>query len=74
MKELDSKKTGLKIRKLMDERGIGVSRLALFMGINNMSVYQWFYGHSLPSTANLVKLSGLLNCKVDEILVTKEGE
>ena len=62
--------TGANIKKIRKEKGITVQQIADFMGFSEpVSVYKWQRGDSLPTTDNLLALSKLMNCSMEDILV-----
>ena len=64
------KKTGLKIRKFMDDQGLNVTAVQQACGLEcPQSVYKWLNGKAVPSIDNLGTLSKLLHVTLDELLV-----
>ena len=66
---IDKKKTGIKIRLLMDERGLTVKDIQQYLQLGSVqSVYHWLNGLSLPTVDNLYALSYLFQVHVDDML------
>ena len=66
---VDKKKTGLKLKILMDERRITVKDVQQYLGLGSVqSVYHWLNGIALPATENLFALSILFRVPIDELL------
>ncbi len=67
---LNTAKTGTKIRKLMDDRGLNVTAVQNACGLEcPQSVYKWINGKSVPSIDNLGILRKLFHVTLDEMLV-----
>ena len=66
---IDTKKTGQTIKRIMIENGYTVKDLQHYLRLEApQSVYNWFYGKSLPTLDNLYALSELFKVPVDEML------
>ena len=66
---IDKRKTGIQLRKLMDDRGLSVKDVQQYLGLGSVqSVYHWLNGISLPSVDNLYALSELFQVSM---LLTK---
>lgn len=66
---IDKKKTGIRLRRIMDTRGLSVKDVQQYLGLGSVqSVYHWLNGISLPTVDNLYALSGLLQMSVDDML------
>ena len=66
---IDKRKTGIQLRKLMDEKGLSVKDVQQYLGLGSVqSVYHWLNGISLPSVDNLYALSELFQVSIDEML------
>lgn len=70
-KEIDMFSTGKRINKLRVTKGIKVEELAEMMGVTVVSCYKWINGKSLPSIDNIVRLSGIFDTNIDNMIVTK---
>lgn len=69
---IDMKATGIKIRELIDEKGITPTQIKNVCGLGSIqAVYKWFNGKSVPTIDNLGIISNLLNTPIDDILVFK---
>lgn len=66
---IDKRKTGIKLRKLMDQHGMTVKDVQKYLHLGSVqSVYHWLNGISLPSVDNLYALSQLFHIPVDDML------
>ena len=66
---IDKKKTGIHLRKIMDERGVTVKDIQKYLGLGSVqSVYHWLNGISMPTIDNLYALSELFRMPVDDML------
>ena len=66
---IEKRKTGINLRKLMDERGITVKDIQQYLKLGSVqSVYHWLNGISLPTVDNLYTLSYLFHVPVDDML------
>lgn len=67
---IDTNKTGINIRNIMEEKGFTVKEIQYFLGFSTpQSVYHWFDGRNLPSLDNLYALSELFQVPMDELIV-----
>lgn len=66
---IDKQRTGMRLKKLMEERGISVKAVQEYLGLTCVqSVYHWLDGSSMPSLDNLYALSELLRVPIDVML------
>ena len=66
---IDKKKTGIHLRKIMDERGLTVKDVQEYLGLCSVqSVYHWLNGMSMPTIDNLYALSELFQMPIDEMV------
>ena len=66
---IDKKKTGINLRRIMDERDLSVKDIQKYLGLGSVqSVYHWLNGLSLPTVDNLYALSYLFKVSIDEML------
>ena len=66
---IDKRKTGINIRRIMDERGFTVKDVQVYLGLGSVqSVYHWLSGISMPTIDNLYALSELFQISIDEML------
>ena len=66
---IDKKKTGIHLRRIMDERGMSVKDVQQYLGLGSVqSVYHWLNGLSMPTVDNLYALSELFQIPVDDML------
>ena len=66
---IDKKKTGINLRRIMDERGFTVKDVQEYLGLGSVqSVYHWLNGLSIPTVDNLYALSYLFQVPVDDLI------
>lgn len=66
---INKKKTGINLRRIMDERGLSVKDVQNYLGLGSVqSVYHWLNGLSMPTIDNLYALSELFQMPVDDML------
>uniref|UniRef100_UPI004055F69C helix-turn-helix domain-containing protein n=1 Tax=Agathobacter sp. TaxID=2021311 RepID=UPI004055F69C len=66
---IDKKKTGVNLRRLMDERGLTVKDVQKYLELGSVqSVYHWINGISMPTVDNLYALSYLFQVPVDDMI------
>lgn len=66
---IDKRRTGVKLRRIMDERGLTVKDVKQYLRLGSVqSVYHWLNGECLPSLDNLYALSQLFQMPVDDML------
>ena len=66
---IDKRKTGINLRKIMDERGFTVKDIQQYLGLGSVqSVYHWLNGISMPTIDNLYALSELFQIPVDDMV------
>lgn len=66
---IDKRKTGINLRKLMDERDLSVKDVQQFLGLGSVqSVYHWLNGKSMPTIDNLYALSELFQLTIDDMV------
>ena len=66
---IDKRRTGIHLRKIMDERGLSVKDVQQYLGLGSVqSVYHWLNGLSMPTIDNLYALSELFQMSVDDML------
>ena len=62
---IDKKKTGIRLRRIMDERALSVKDVQKYLGLGSIqSVYHWLNGISMPTIDNLYALSELFQLPV----------
>ena len=67
---VDMQATGDRIKKLRQEKHYRVFDLAKALGLESeQAIYKWQRGQCLPNADNLVRLSILFECHIDDILV-----
>ena len=66
---INKKETGLKLRKIMDEKGFSVKDIQRYLGLGSVqSVYHWLNGISMATVDNLYALSKLFQMPMDEMI------
>ena len=74
-KVIDAEATSNRIRALMKEKGLTSRQIQRQLQLDSIqAVYKWTSPRykSIPSIDNLVKLSQILDCRLEDILVTKD--
>lgn len=67
---IDKRKTGIRLRRLMDERKLSVKDVQQFLGLGSVqSVYHWLNGKSMPTIDNLYAMSELFQVPIDDMVV-----
>lgn len=56
------------IKEIREELEITQAELAEKVGVDQSTVAYWESGRYLPSTANLLKLSQVLDCSLDRLM------
>jgi transcriptional regulator with XRE-family HTH domain len=73
MRRIKAKETGRKIKVAMMLCGISSDDLATRLGYANRSaINRWLRGESIPSYENLLNISIILRCPIDELVVSEE--
>lgn len=68
--KIDKKKTGVRIRRLMEKAEVTPSGIAGYLSLGCIqTVYRWFEGVNIPTVDNLYALSRLFGVTVDDMLV-----
>lgn len=71
---IDKNKTGIHLRKIMDERGFTVKDVQTYLGLGSVqSVYHWLNGISMPTVDNLYALSSLFQIPMDALVCGNRG-
>ena len=66
---IDRKATGIRLREIMDQRGLGARELQEYLGLASVqSVYHWLNGLSMPTVDNLYALSRLFEVPIDAMV------
>lgn len=66
---INRKETGIKLRKIMDEKGFTVKDVQEYLDLGSVqSIYHWLNGISLPTVDNLYALSELFQMQIDEMI------
>ncbi len=66
---IDVKKTGRKIKRIMNFKGLTVKDIQSFLELSTpQSIYHWFDGRNLPTLDNLYALSELFHLPIDSLI------
>lgn len=72
---IDTKNTGLQIKKLRKESGFSVTDIQNVFGFEYpQAVYSWEQGKNIPTIDNLMVLARLFQVSVEEIIVVRNIE
>lgn len=67
---IDLKATGIRIRQLMDERGLTVKDIRRYLNLASVqSIYHWLNGRSMPTIDNFYALSALFGTSMDSMII-----
>lgn len=65
--------TGKNIKKLMSEKNVTPTNIQFWCGLATVQpIYHWIHGRNLPTIDNLVILSAMFNCSIEDILVIED--
>lgn len=64
--------TGLLIKQKCAEKGITPKQMSEAFNVSITVPYLWFTGRSMPKLDNLVGLSKMLDCTIEELLIAEE--
>jgi len=66
---INKRKTGINLRRIMDERSITAKDVQEYLGLGCVqSVYRWIDGVNMPTIDNLYALSALFQLPIDVIV------
>jgi transcriptional regulator with XRE-family HTH domain len=69
---VDRKATGENIRRLIKENNLKIEYVQYMCGFNTpQSIYKWINGKNTPTLDNLLILSSIFDCKIDDIIVVE---
>ncbi len=70
--------TGKRIKDLRSKKNIKIREMMEALGLESeQAIYKWMRGDSMPTIDNLLRLSCLFDCQIDDIVVashTREEE
>lgn len=70
---VDSKEMGMNIRRLMRLKHKTITQVQIELGFSSATnIYKWCRGESIPSLDHLVQLASILDCSLNDIVVTNE--
>ena len=73
-KQIDFEATGKNIKKLRENAGLSVEKLAHLVGFKaKQGIYRWQEGKTLPTMETLFLLSNIFHKKINEIVLLKEN-
>ena len=73
-KQIDFEATGKNIKKLRENAGLSVEKLAHLVGFKAIQgIYRWQEGKTLPTMETLFLLSNIFHKKINEIVLLKEN-
>ena len=73
-KQIDFEATGKNIKKLRENAGLSVKKLAHLVGFEAVQgIYRWQEGKTLPAIETLFLLSNIFHKKINEIVLLKEN-
>jgi transcriptional regulator with XRE-family HTH domain len=61
----------LRLKKILEERGVKQSDLADKLGVSKVSLSNWATGKSQPSLETVVRICQILDVKIDELVQIK---
>lgn len=69
---IDVQETGKRIKENMIRMELTPKDVQKELGLTvHQSVYHWIHGRNLPTIDNLVVLSRLFGCRIDDLLVVR---
>ena len=61
----------LRLKKILEERGVKQSELAKKLGVSTVSLSNWSTGKSQPSLETVVRICQILDVKLEELVQIK---
>lgn len=61
----------LRLKEILEKRGVKQSQLSKMMGISTVSLSRWSTGKSQPSLETVVRICQILDVKIDELVQIK---
>jgi transcriptional regulator with XRE-family HTH domain len=58
----------LKLKKILEDRGVKQSNLAKKLGVSTVSLSNWSTGKSNPSLVTVVRICQILDISIDELV------
>ncbi len=77
LKVIDIAETSRRIRECVTERGLKASDIQKLLHLQSIqAIYSWYSpkSKSLPSLEHLLQLADILNCTMEDLLVTRDVE
>lgn len=73
MREINRKKTGLRIYQQIDKAGYTIPEATREMELSgNFVLYRWCSGYCLPQVDKLFRLAEMCHCRMDDLIVVEE--
>lgn len=69
---IDIEATGKEIKRRMHEKHMNVKQFADKCIVSEQAVYRWIQGKKLINTENLLNISKVLECKMDDLIKEQE--
>ena len=73
MRVLDVQGTADNILYYLRDRNMTQRRLAILCNVSDAAVHKWVTGIALPSLDNIVLLTSIFDCTMDNLIATKKG-
>ena len=73
-RHIDTKATGEHIRNLCDAMKYSPEDISRMLNLDLSTIYYWFQGKTLPRWDIAVTLADILNCKIDDLIITVSDE
>ena len=71
---IDNKATGTNIKRLMDERGITIRKMADELFISYQAMYKCIKGITKPSVYNIVTMAKVLDVCIEDIVIIANND
>ena len=73
MTTVDSIQTGKNIKTIIRQKGMKIVDIQSAFGFNTpQAIYKWFRGDSIPTIDNIVMMTEIFGCRMDEIVAVKK--
>lgn len=70
---INPRKTGQRISEMISDAGYTPDTLAKELGFSTaQSIYKWRRGTCMPTVDNLLILSRLFHCRIDDLIVSED--
>lgn len=68
MRVINKKKTAKILKDKSIEKGINAYKLADMLYLTEQSIYAWFHARNVPTLDNLLELSRIFDCSIEELI------